>query len=76
MNENDPLSELIRIPLGHNHTNIAVSSRIGSKLGSALHFRYSIVIPRFTHSANTCLILTLSDPGYFRQLTTWGGFKS
>ena len=34
-----------------------------------------------THKLNilyvTCSTLTLSDPGYFRQLTTWGGgFKS
>ena len=53
MNENDPLSELNEIPLGHNRTNIALSSRITSKLVSAFHYRYSIVIPRFTHSANT-----------------------
>ena len=53
MDENYPLSEKNKIPLGHNRINGAVSPKTPSKLRSALHFRYSIVIPRFISSANT-----------------------
>ena len=51
MDENDPLSEQNKIPLGHNRTYGAVYSKIS--LRSALHFRCSIVIPRFIPRANT-----------------------
>ena len=53
MDENDALSEYNKIPLGHNRTNGAVYSKSISKLRSALHIRYSIVIPRFIPRANT-----------------------
>ena len=53
MDENDPLSELKKIPLGHNRTMAPFTPKSTSKLRSALHFRYSIVIPRFTPRANT-----------------------
>ena len=53
MDENDPLSDYSKIPLGHNRTNGAVTPQTISKLNSALHFRYSIVIQRFTSRANT-----------------------
>ena len=53
MDDNDPLSEQNKIPLGHNRTNGSVYSKSTSKLGSALHFRYSIVISRFISRANT-----------------------
>ena len=43
MNENDALSEYHKIPLGHNR-NGAVYPKSTSKLRSALHIRYSIVI--------------------------------
>ena len=46
IDENDALSEYNKIPLGHNRTNGAVYSKSTSKLRSALHFRYSKVIPR------------------------------
>ena len=64
MDENDSLSEYIKIPLGHNRTNGAVYSKINLagevsvffnfiKLRSALYFSYSIVIRRFYSRANT-----------------------
>ena len=52
MDEKDSLSEYINIPLGHNRTNGAVYSKITSKLRSALHISYSIVIRRFYSRAN------------------------
>ena len=55
MDENNSLSEYNKIPLGHNRTNGAVYSKIYFKVEicSALHVRYSIVIPRFISRANT-----------------------
>ena len=54
MDENDALSEYNKIPLGHNCTNGAVyTPKSTSKLRSALHIRYSKVIPRFISRANT-----------------------
>ena len=53
MDENDALSEYNKIPLGHNRTNGAFTPKSTSKLRSALHIRYSIVIPRFISHANT-----------------------
>ena len=44
MDENNSLSEYIKIPLGHNAPFTPKST---SKLRSALHFSYSIVIRRF-----------------------------
>ena len=42
MDENDSLSEYIKIPLGHNHTNGAVYSKINFKLEiCTLVIRYS-----------------------------------
>ena len=52
MDENNPLSEKNKTPLGHNRTNGAVYSKITLNLRSALHFRCSIVIPRFIPRAN------------------------
>ena len=46
MDENDALFEYNKIPLGHK-------PKLTLKLRSALHFRYSIVIPRFISRANT-----------------------
>ena len=44
--ENYPLSEYNKIPLGHNRTNGAVYSKNNLRSAlSALHFRYSIVTP-------------------------------
>ena len=53
MDENDSLSEYIKIPIGHNRTNGAFTPKSTSKLRSALPFRYSIVIPPFIARANT-----------------------
>ena len=55
MDENDSLSEYNKIPLGHNLANgfISFTSKSTSKLRSALHFKYSIVIRRFISLANT-----------------------
>ena len=53
MDENDPLSEQNKISLGHICTNGAIYYKINFKLRSALHFRYSKVIPRFIPHANT-----------------------
>ena len=53
MDENDSLSEYIKLPLGHNRINGAVYSKSTSKLRSALHFSYSIVILRFYSRTNT-----------------------
>ena len=54
MDENDSLSEYIKIPLGHNRTNGDVfTPKSTSKLRSALHFSYSIVIRRFYSRTNT-----------------------
>ena len=51
MDENYPLSELNNIPLSHNHKKLLkmapFTPKSTSKLRSALHFRYSIVIPQF-----------------------------
>ena len=52
MDENDTLSEYNKIPLGHNRTNGAFTPKSISKLRSALHIRYSKVIPRFISRAN------------------------
>ena len=53
MDENDALSEYNKIPLGHNRTNGAFTPKSTSKLRSALHIRYSIVMPCFLSRANT-----------------------
>ena len=53
IDENDALSEYNKIPLSHNRTNGAVYSKYISKLRTALHFRYSIVIPCFISRAIT-----------------------
>ena len=53
MDENDSLSECNKIPLGHNRTNGAIYPKSTSKLRSALHIRYSIVIWRFISRADT-----------------------
>ena len=53
MDENDPLSKYNKIPLGHNRTNSAVHSNINFKVEICMHFRYSIVIPRFIPRSNT-----------------------
>ena len=45
--ENDPLSEYNKIPLVTIVSMAPFSSRSTPKLRSALHFRYSIVIPLF-----------------------------
>ena len=42
MNESDTLSEYNKIPLGHNRPMAPFTPK-----STALHFRYSIVIPRF-----------------------------
>ena len=49
MDENEPLSELNNNPFGHNRTDpiTPFTLKLTSKLNSFLHFRYSIVIPRF-----------------------------
>ena len=54
MDENEPLSELNNIPFGHNCTNpiTPFTLKSTSKLSSFLHFRYSIVIPRFISPTN------------------------
>ena len=54
MDENDSLSEYIKIPLGHTIVPMApFTPKSTSKLRSALHFNYSRVIPRFISRANT-----------------------
>ena len=56
MDENDPLSELNRIPFRSQITIVPMSlftSKSTSKLRSAELFRYSIVIQRFIPRANT-----------------------
>ena len=56
MDENVSLSEYNKIPLGHNRTNMApFTPKSTSKLRSALHFRYSMVISRFISRANILL---------------------
>ena len=52
MDENDPLSKLNKIPLGH-YPLVPFTQKSTSKLRSALHFKYSLVIPRFISRANT-----------------------
>ena len=56
MNENDALSEYNKVQLGHNRANGAFTPKSTSKLRSALHIRYSKVIPRFISA------LILLDP--------------
>ena len=53
MDKNDASSEYNKIPLGHNRTNGPFTLKSTSNLRSALHFSYSIVIPRFISRANT-----------------------
>ena len=53
MDENDPLSEYNKIPLVHNRTMAPFTPKSTSKLGAALHIRYSIVIPHYIPRANT-----------------------
>ena len=53
MDENHALSECNKIPLGPNRTKAPFTPKSTSKLRSALHIRYSIVIPRFISRANT-----------------------
>ena len=58
MDENDSLSEYNKIPLGHNQSMAPFTPISTSKLRSALHIRYSIVIRRFISRANLINILT------------------
>ena len=54
MDKNYSLSEYNKIPLGHNRIRMApFTPKSTSKLRSALHIRYSIVIPSFISRANT-----------------------
>ena len=53
MDENDALSEYNKIPPGHNVPMAPFTPKSTSKLGSTLHIRYSIIIPRFFSRANT-----------------------
>ena len=53
MDEIDPLSESNRIPLVTIVPIAPFTPKSSSKLRSALHFRYSIVIPRFIPRAIT-----------------------
>ena len=56
IDENDPLSELNKIPLRSQITIVPMAlftSKSTSKLRSTELFRYSIVIPRFIPRANT-----------------------
>ena len=53
MDKNDPLSEYNKIPLVTITPMAPFTSKSTSKLRFALHFRYSIVIPRFIPRANT-----------------------
>ena len=53
MDENDALPEYNKIPLGHNRTMALFTLKSTSKLRSALHIIYSIIIPRFISRANT-----------------------
>ena len=46
MDENDPLFEDTKIPLGHNRASVVFTPKSTSRLRSALHFRYSIVKTR------------------------------
>ena len=48
MDEKDTLSEYNKIPLGHNRPMAPFTPK-----STALHFRYSIVIPRFIPRSNT-----------------------
>ena len=56
MYENDSLTEHDKIPLGYKLTIVPMAPftpKSTSTLRSALHFRYSIVIPRFISRANS-----------------------
>ena len=53
MNENDSLSEYNKIPLGTIVSMAPFTPKSTLKLRSALHSRYSIVIPRFISRVNT-----------------------
>ena len=54
MEENNALFEYNKIPLGHNRTIVqSFTPKSTSKLRSALHSKYSIVIPHFISRANT-----------------------
>ena len=53
MDENGSLFENNKIPLGHIVPMAPLTAKSTSKLISALHFRYSKVIPRFISRANT-----------------------
>ena len=53
MDENDSISEYIKILLGHNYINVPFTLKSISKLRSALHYRHSIVIPRFYSGAQS-----------------------
>ena len=71
MDENDSVSEYIKIPLGHSRTNGTVYSKIYFKVRSALHFRYSKVIPRFVSLANIAQsIITITTTVFLSFLTT------
>ena len=66
MDENEPLSEKNNIPFGHNRTNPITPFTLNStsKLSSCLHFRYSIVTPRFIPPANTAQFDNHNDNGF------------
>ena len=53
MDENDPLTEKRRSRLVTIVPMVSFIPKSTSKLRSALHFRYSIVIPRFIPHTNT-----------------------
>ena len=64
MDENDALSKYNKIPLGHNHTNAPFTPKSTSNLRSALHIRYSIVIPRFISRVNMLIPNNHYNHGY------------
>ena len=73
MDENDALSKYNKIPLGHNLTNGAVLGWLQVKttvkiMRSALHIRYSVVIPRFI---SHCSILITIDKVRRDEMGCW-----
>ena len=67
MDENDPLSEKNKIPLGHNRINGAVYSKINFNVEICSTLRYLIVIPRFIPCS---ILVTITTAVFITLLTT------
>ena len=73
MDENDPLSEYNKIPLGHNRSNCAVSSKINIKVDKTIIENFTLVTTEELSKIISCMNKTTcaSDPFPTRLLISY-----